>query len=383
MPLFVLAHCAHHLVTALPIPLLPLIRSDFALDYTQSGLVYSAFSLAYGIGQVPAGWLADRIGYRWVITMGICGVAVAGLLVGLSPTYTLLLVFLALMGLLGGGYHPAAPPAIAASSEPQYRGRALGLHVIGGSVSFFLTPLIAAGVAGNLGWRWAFIGMAVPAMIFGIIIHVLLGRHQARKEAKPSTMVSYSDVPAAPGHRRRLVVFIILTTIVGAVTMSSIAFIALFLVDSFGVSEETAARSIAIIYSAGLWASPLGGYLSDRLGRVPVILAVCFIVGPALYLLNIAPYGIGIWAVLVVIGMTLYVRMPVAEAYIISRTSERHRSTVLGIYYFGGMEGGGVLTPVMGRLIDNFGFKFSFTMAGVVALVVTLVGAIFLWGDRD
>jgi MFS family permease len=220
-------------------------------------------------------------------------------------------------------------------------------------------------------------------MIFGIIIYILLGRRQSRKEAEPSTTVTYSDMSASPGRQRRLIVFIILTAFIGAVTMSSIAFIALFLVDSFGVSEETAARSIAIIYSAGLWASPLGGYLSDRLGRVPVILVACFIVGVALYLLNIAPYGIGIWAVLVLIGMTLYVRMPVAEAYIISRTSERHRSTVLGIYYFGGMEGGGVLTPVMGRLIDNFGFYRSFTMAGVAVLVATLVGSVFLWGDRD
>jgi len=64
LPLFVVAHFSHHLVNALPVPLLPMIRSDFALNYTRSGLVTSAFSLAYGIGQLPAGWLADRIGAR-------------------------------------------------------------------------------------------------------------------------------------------------------------------------------------------------------------------------------------------------------------------------------------------------------------------------------
>lgn len=60
IPLFVLAHFVHHLLTALPIPLLPMIRSDFSLDYTKSGLVISAFNLSYGIGQLPAAWLADR-----------------------------------------------------------------------------------------------------------------------------------------------------------------------------------------------------------------------------------------------------------------------------------------------------------------------------------
>ena len=39
LPLFVLAHFGHHLLTALPVPMLPLIRDEFTLDYTQSGLV--------------------------------------------------------------------------------------------------------------------------------------------------------------------------------------------------------------------------------------------------------------------------------------------------------------------------------------------------------
>lgn len=317
-----------------------------------------------------------------MITVGICGVAVAGLLVGLAPTYITLLVFLALMGLLGGGYHPAAPPAISASIEPQYWGRALGLHAVGGSISFFLAPLIAAGIAGSLGWRWAYIGLAAPVTIFGIIFYLLMGRRLAVRKAEPKMAGSRTVESGSPHRWWRLVVFIFLNNFVAAATISSISFVPLFLVDHFGISEATAAAFIALIYSAGLWAGPLGGYLSDRLGRMPVILAVCFIVGPALYLLRLAPYGIGIWAVMVLIGMTFYIRMPVAEACIVSQTPERHRSTVFGIYYFGAMEGGGVLTPVLGYLIDHFGFYFGFTAAGVAVLVVTIVCSIFLWGDR-
>ena len=97
-----LAHFGHHLLTALPVPLLPMIKDDFALDYTQSGLVISAFTLSYGIGQLPAGWLADRIGRRILIAIGICGVALAGLIIGISHTYIMLIIFLALMGVMGG-----------------------------------------------------------------------------------------------------------------------------------------------------------------------------------------------------------------------------------------------------------------------------------------
>ena len=104
LPLFVLAHFGHHLLTALPIPLLPMIRSDFALDYTQAGWVVSAFNLAYGIGQLPGGWLTDRIGPRLMITIGICGVALAGFLVGLSHIFMLMIFFLALMGVVDAAF---------------------------------------------------------------------------------------------------------------------------------------------------------------------------------------------------------------------------------------------------------------------------------------
>ena len=378
-----LAHFAHHLLTALPVPLLPLIRDEFALDYTQSGLVISAFALAYGLGQLPAGWLADRTGPRLLIAIGISGVALAGFLVGLSQTYIMMLVFLALMGLVGGGYHPASPPLISASVEPKNRGRALGFHAIGGSASFFLAPLFAAAIATAWGWRGSFIGLAVPTFIFGIVFYVLLGQRLAAKKAEPEITSSHKEAPLAPGRWRRLVPFLILSTFTAAVMFATISLIPLFLVDHFGVGKETAVASVALIYSSGLWASPLGGYLSDRLGRIPVVLVVCLIAGPVIYLLNLVPYGWGIGALLVTIGMIIYVRMPVSEAYIVGQTSERNRSTILGIYYLSSMEGSGVLTPVLGYLIDQLGFYSTFTIAGVALLVVTLVCSIFLWGSRD
>ncbi|MDA8126009.1 MAG: MFS transporter, partial [Deltaproteobacteria bacterium] len=61
IPLFIVGHFSHHVLTSITVPLIPFIRSAFDLDYTQSGLVISAFTLACGIGQLPAGWLADRI----------------------------------------------------------------------------------------------------------------------------------------------------------------------------------------------------------------------------------------------------------------------------------------------------------------------------------
>ena len=160
-------------------------------------------------------------------------------------------------------------------------------------------------------------------------------------------------------------ILLVMGSVAQAVFQSVIPFVPLYLVDFHKVDEKTAAALLSLVYAAGLWAAPLGGYISDRLGKVPVLVAVCFISGPALYLFNVVPYGLVFGVLLVFIGMLMIMRGVVAEAFLVSGTPQSHRSTILGIYYFSAQEGGGVLTPVVGYLIDTYGFQSSFNIASV------------------
>jgi len=165
--------------------------------------------------------------------------------------------------------------------------------------------------------------------------------------------------------------------------MSTVSFIPLFIVDHFGgVSNEAAAAMVSLFYLGGLWAGPLGGYISDRIGRMPVIIVGGFIAALAIYLQNLAPLGTAFSAVLIVLGMAMHLGMPVIEAYIISHTLQRKRSTILGIYYMGS-RGGPVIAPLIGYLIDRYGFYTGFSLVGAAMAVVTLVCAIILWRSRD
>jgi predicted MFS family arabinose efflux permease len=383
LPLFMLAHFGHHLINSLPVPLLPMIRRDFGLDYTQSGLLISAFTLSYGLSQIPAGWLADRVGPRVLITIGICGVALAGMMAGLSQSYLGIILFLVAMGVAGGGYHPAAPPLISAAVDPKDLGKAMGLHMAGGSAPYFLAPLIAAVIATVWGWRGTLIALSIPTMLFGIVFYVVLGRllNATKTEYKTNTLHDQSR-QQPKGSLKKLVPFIVISTFTHALTFCVVAFIPLFLIDQFGLGEKSAAAFLSIFFSAGLWASLSGGILSDRLGAAPVVLAVCLASGPIIYLLNLAPSALGIGCLLFFLGICNYVRTPVAESYIVEQTTAHHRSTVLGIYYFSNIEGGGVLTPLMGFLIDAYGFYFSFTVAGATLVCLSLLCMIWMWRAR-
>ena len=391
LPLFILAHFSHHLVSSLLTPLMPLIREEFTLSYAQAGWLSSAFLLAYGVGQLPGGWLADRISPRLLVTIGISGVSVAGLMAGLSPNYILLAVALVLLGLMGGGYHPSAAPLISAAVKPEKRGRSLGLHQIGGTASYFLGPLIA-GVLSVYGWRISFIGVAIPTIALGLMLYMILGRMgitgKTRSSKKP---IDHTDTKEeAPGQKRHMISFMSLSVIGKALIVGVITFIPLFIVDNFGVGEVTlggllfkAGGLLSIVYLGGLWAGPLGGYLSDRLGKVRVLVVVSLITGPVIYLLNLVSFGLSLFVVLAGIGTCMHMIMPTSESYIISHSPEHRRSTILGIYYFGSRGGPGLVTPILGYLIDKFGFNYAFTMAGAAILAITIICSIFLRGAKD
>jgi len=102
-----------------------------------------------------------------------------------------------------------------------------------------------------------------------------------------------------------------------------------------------------------------------------------------IFLLNWVPAGYGIIILLVTIGMMIYSRMQVSEAYIIEQTQESNRSLILGIYFFSSSEAGGLLTPVIGYLIDRFGFSLSFSLAGAAVFLVTFLCSFWLRSNRS
>ncbi len=383
VPVFIFAHFSHHVVGALLPPLQNFIRDDFLLTKTQLGFLQgTAYNVPYGLSQLPAGWLADRVSPQVLITVGITGVAAAGLFIGVSPSYAVMVTAIVLLGLLGGGYHPAAAPLVTASTGKKNPGVALGLHQIGGTASFFLTPLIAAGLASLIGWRGTFVAISVPTLIFGIVLFLILSRRRA-KIAQPSEEIIDAEALSRAGEMRRLVPLLILGVTVQVLIFSSVSFVPVFANEAMGVSNAAAGGLLALAHFAGLFAGPIGGYLSDRIGRVRVIVATSLLAGPVIYLLSQTSPGWSLSVVLLLIGTCQYMAMPTSEAYIISHAPKRRRSTILGIYYMASRGGPGIAMPVIGSLIDGYGYTTAFSVAAITMVAIAGVCGGLLLRNRD
>jgi MFS family permease len=385
VPLFVIAHFGHHITGAMLRPLTPMIRTDLGLSYTQVGWMMSAFAITNGISQLPAGWMADKFGTRLIILLSITGVAIAGFFIGFTNSFIMLLSLLILTGLLGGGYHPAAAMALSASIPDEYRGRGLGVHFVGGSSTFWIIPLVAAPIAARLGWRAPYLILAAPTIILGIMIYILAGRYLKAQQAKESAKNNGADTGAVETAIPwgRLIPFVVLTVLTGTLMQSSTAYLAVYAVDSLGVSEATAAMLMSVRPFIAAVAAPLGGYIADRFGPLKVMVTISFLAAPLIFSLGFAPNVITLTLIMVCIGLVSTARMPTSESYIFANSPENRRATLLGIYYFSGTGVSGVLTPLIGGFADRIGFRMAYVYTGVTMAAVALVCSVFIWRNRE
>ena len=95
-------HVWSDLFFALLVPLLPFIKEDMGLSFTEVGLLRSVFSGASAVLQVPAGFLAESAGEFWLLILGNVWVSAGLVAMALSPAF-LVLVVASGVGGLGGG----------------------------------------------------------------------------------------------------------------------------------------------------------------------------------------------------------------------------------------------------------------------------------------
>ncbi len=357
-------------------PLLPVIRDGLALSYAQAGLLVSAFTVSSGLSQAPIGMLADRFTPRTVIVLGLFGTAVCMVLFGLALEYWLLLVVLVAMGVVAGTYHAPAATALAQAFEKDRLGRALGMHTVGGNLSFFATPLVAGGlIAATQTWRTPYLAFAVAPLLAAVLLTVTASR-QPQPAAHPGGVSLIGDIVGVFRVIGPLLTAVIIFQLVYAAISS---FMAVYLVDARGFEPALAAFAVSVPSFGSLAGAPLGGALSDRWSRRPVILLSMICVGPLLLLLVIVPTVL-LLPVMLLMGLVASMRMPVVEGLLLDRAPAERRATVLGTYYLVAQEIGGLGAPALGALATGFGIATAF--AAVATGAAVLSGLVLLLRSR-
>jgi MFS family permease len=221
-----------------------------------------------------------------------------------------------------------------------------------------------------------------PTLVLGIVLVFLLQKAAVKHGISEKEQRGGGEVKRSVRFWIWLFSFLALTTLSGALVGSTIGFIPLLLVDSFGIREEAAASLQAIVFSGGFWVAPLAGYISDRIGKLRLLFGACAMVVPTIFFLPRIPMGLGVYVLLILIGAFVFIRMPVSESFLFEHAPTKQRSTLLGVYFLGSSLGGGVFTPVVGWLSDRFGFSHSFAVIALAMLVLTVACGALIVGLR-
>ena len=366
------AHFAHHTSNSLLNPLLPLIRDTFALSYAQSGFAVSAYALSLGFSNGPIGLLADRIGSRTVIVVGLLVTGLVSVALAQAGDYGQLLILLLALGVISGTYHAPAAAIIARSFSPRVRGSAMGFHITGGHLSFFAAPLLAAYLATSTGtWRTPYLWFAIVPVVFGGLLWITASPDR-RTRAAGDLWAPFREIRTVIGTIGPLVSL----SVAFQVGISAMfAFLALYLVDARGISPALAATAFGFTQLVGVVGSPAGGWLSDRLGRrTPILIALGFI-GPSVYLLTVVPNELLVIPLLV-FGLAFSMRGTATEVLVMDTAPADRRGAVLGAYYLAAQPIGGIATPIFGAIAGVTGIAAAFSGVALLLVAMSIVAVL-------
>src|ERR1700720_2378799 len=272
------AHWVSHFhFTALPM-LFPFLKEQLGVDYLELGFALTVFAVISGLTQAPMGYLADHIGARKVLLMGLTLGGFALIMLGLHLSYRWLIASAVLLGLANSVYHPADYAILSAHMNEARMGRAFSIHTFAGFLGGAVAPAIVATLVATIGGHGALIvSGAVGPFVALLLLGVGIPDASAADRRKAGT-----DLP-----RRNIITpaLIILTIFFMLLSLSNAGignFGVVALMSGYGVAFSAANIALTGYLGASAIGVLAGGFLADHTTRHGQVAAACFALNAAI-----------------------------------------------------------------------------------------------------
>lgn len=172
--LLYIAFCISYIDRAAISIALAQIGKDFNLQAADLGIVISAFFLGYAVMQVPGGWLADRIGSKYVVIGTIAMWSLFTVTTSFAWSLVSLIVIRFAFGIAEGCFPPASIKAVSESFAKDDRPKMSALLMSSNYAGSMIAPLVMAPLIIWLGWRHAFEVIGIAGIAFAIVYFVVV-----------------------------------------------------------------------------------------------------------------------------------------------------------------------------------------------------------------
>jgi MFS family permease len=336
--------------------------------------------VVYGLGSLPMGWLAERVGRPALLLAFFLGTGASMVAAGFAAGPWTLAVALFFSGAFSAIYHPIGT-AMLVDAAGERVGAAVGVNGVFGNLGVALAPVVTAAVAAWLGWRFAFMLPGLLCIACGLLYwrNGLTDVARAKAASRP-----FPTIPR-PVVRRAVTVLLLIALTSGFVFNGFTLLLPKLMEERLGGSPDL----LPVIGTLAFLVTLCGGLTQFTVGRLidrstlkRVFLPLAIVQAPAMWLLM----GLDGWVVLPVSALlcaSIFGQVTVNETMTARYVAPALRAKLYSIRFSVGFLGAAGASPVVGWLHDWTGG--SAAVLGVLGAfaAITLACALFFPDRRE
>ena len=380
-----IAHAVNH-AQAVILPMIFLaVIDEFGVGIEAVTFVAAAGAIGSGAVQATYAWLTRHVARRYL--MGIGGVLFgAGFAAqGLAASFGAFAAVNVASRIGGSPQHPVGNGLLAEQFPPERRGFAISAHISGGNVGTVVVAIAGPLTLELLGWRGASIVFGLPALVIALLIVLFVrerGTDRAAARAEGTVRQAVRVVLANPALRR-----VYLASVLGGggrgLGVANL-FALLYLTAVLGLPRGTTDLMYGALIVLSVPMPLLAGWLSDRIGRRPVIVGAYL--GGALGFLVFILAGsslVGLWVGLAIMGLFSFAESPQLQALLADAAPAGIRDTAFAIYFTLAFGVGSLWTALYGAIISATGETSGLPIVFVAMALSFIAAAVVMWPVRD
>jgi MFS family permease len=258
------------------------IETDLGISHTAMGFVLAAFTVAYGLFEVPTGHWGDRYGSRGVLTRIVLWWSAFTALTGAATGLVMLLVVRFLFGAGEAGALPNAARVVSRWFPAGSRGSAQGIVITSALIGGAVSPVVTQSLLDALGWRLTFALLGVPGLLWAVFFYWWFrdnpGAHGAvneleREYIKAGTAPYALAIHHPPVPWRQVLTSANIWLLGGVISCGAFTTYLFFswyptyLKEARALPPGLSGWLASLVLAGGAVGSTFGGYLSDALVR--------------------------------------------------------------------------------------------------------------------
>lgn len=367
------AHWVSHFhLLVLPM-LFPFLKAQLGVGYIELGFALTVFAVVSGLTQAPMGYLADHIGARKILLIGLTIGGLALIMLGINLSYPWLIASAVVLGLANSVYHPADYAILAAHMDEARMGRAFSIHTFAGFLGGAVAPAIVAALVTISGGH----GALIVSGAVGPLVALLL-----ITAGVPDASAADRKVDGVHPPKQNIITpaLIVLTVFFMLLSLSNAGisnFGVVALMNGYGASFSSA--NIALTAYLGFSAVGVlaGGFLADHTQRHGQVAAACFAANAAI-VFAIAAVNLPSFVLTTAMGMAGFlggVIAPSRDMLVRNSAPAGAAGRAFGIVSTG-FNLGGIVSPLLfGWIMDQNAPQWVFG-ASVVFMILTVLLAL-------